>query len=82
MGSGVPNVPLGRYRVSATQVLNGVNQQLLLSSRQQKNEAPSVLADFTDDSHFTSYRGENEAQTRTPILASRAVGSPGERFAV
>ncbi|WP_019587836.1 hypothetical protein [Deinococcus apachensis] len=52
MGFGVPNIPLGRYRVSATHVLNGVKQQLLLSSRQQKNEATSVLAEFTDDSHY------------------------------
>ncbi|BDP43989.1 hypothetical protein DAETH_39580 (plasmid) [Deinococcus aetherius] len=52
MGSGVPDIPLGRYRVSATQVLNGVRQQLLLSSRLQKNEATSVLAEFTDDSHY------------------------------
>lgn len=52
MGSGVPNIPLGRYRVSATHVLNGVKQQLLLGSRQQKKEATSVLAEFTDDSHY------------------------------
>jgi hypothetical protein len=32
--------------------------------------------------HLTHYRAENEAQTRTPILASRAVGSPGERLAL
>ncbi|SMB97632.1 hypothetical protein [Deinococcus hopiensis] len=51
MGSGVPNISLGRYRVSATHILNGVKQRLLLGSRQQKGEASSVLAEFTDDSH-------------------------------
>ncbi|MPY66406.1 hypothetical protein F8S09_06810 [Deinococcus sp. SDU3-2] len=51
-GVGVPAIPLGRYKVSATQVLNGVRQQLLLSSRQQKNGATSVLAEFTHDSHY------------------------------
>ncbi|WP_019012103.1 hypothetical protein [Deinococcus aquatilis] len=51
-GSGVPNVPLGRYKVSATQVLNGVKQQLLLSSRLQKEASTDVLAAFTHDSHY------------------------------
>lgn len=51
-GSGVPNIPLGRYRVSATQVLGGVRQQLLLSSRTQKEASANVLAAFTYDSHY------------------------------
>ncbi|THF70910.1 hypothetical protein E7T06_04950 [Deinococcus sp. Arct2-2] len=52
VGSGVQNVPLGRYRVSATQVLNGVRQQLLLSSRLQKEASTNVRAAFTHDSHY------------------------------
>ncbi|MBB5363829.1 hypothetical protein [Deinococcus humi] len=51
-GSGVQNVPLGGYRVSATQVLNGVRQQLLLSSRSQKEASTSVRAAFTHDTHY------------------------------
>lgn len=48
-GSGIQDVPLGRYRVGATQVLNGVRQQLLLRPVDQPEFAPSVLALFHDD---------------------------------
>lgn len=47
-GSGIQNVPLGRYQVSASQTLNGAGQQLLLSSADQKTFAPRVLAEFHD----------------------------------
>lgn len=47
-GSGVQNVPLGRYRVSATQRRGGVTEQLLLSSADQKSFASSVTAAFHD----------------------------------
>ena len=48
MGHGIQNVPLGRYQVSATQTLNGTKQPLLLSSADQKEFAPKVLAEFHD----------------------------------
>ena len=48
-GSGVQDVPLGSYRVSATQMLNGVRQQMLLRSADQPEFTPSVLAQFHDD---------------------------------
>ncbi|MBZ9749886.1 hypothetical protein K7W42_03305 [Deinococcus sp. HMF7604] len=51
-GYGMPDVPLGRYKVSATQVLNGVKQPLLLSSRGQQKASLIVLAAFTYDSHY------------------------------
>ncbi|THF70909.1 carboxypeptidase regulatory-like domain-containing protein [Deinococcus sp. Arct2-2] len=48
-GSGVLGVPIGRYFVSATHVLNGIKEQLLLSSADQKTFAPRVLALFHDE---------------------------------
>lgn len=49
VGRGVQNVPLGRYRVSASQVRGGVREQLLLSSTDQKAFATTVVAMFHDN---------------------------------
>ncbi|MFC4454247.1 carboxypeptidase regulatory-like domain-containing protein [Deinococcus sonorensis] len=48
-GYGIKNVPIGRYKVSATQMLNGVKQQMRLRSVDQPEFVPSVLAQFHDD---------------------------------
>ncbi|WP_019012107.1 hypothetical protein [Deinococcus aquatilis] len=48
-GSGVLDVPIGRYFVSATHLLNGVKEQFLLSSADQKTFAPRVLAMFHNE---------------------------------
>ncbi|PYE53116.1 carboxypeptidase regulatory-like domain-containing protein [Deinococcus yavapaiensis] len=49
VGHGVRNVPIGRYHVSATQVRDGVKEQLLLSSTDERTFSTRVLAVFHDN---------------------------------
>ncbi|GGO31815.1 carboxypeptidase-like regulatory domain-containing protein [Deinococcus humi] len=51
-GYGLPDIPLGQYKVTATHVRNGVKEQLLIATRDNPNYLPQAVARFLNDSHY------------------------------
>lgn len=51
-GSGLPDLPLGQYSVTASQMRGGVKEQLLIATRDNPNYSARALARFLPDSHY------------------------------
>ncbi|WP_019587835.1 carboxypeptidase-like regulatory domain-containing protein [Deinococcus apachensis] len=51
-GYGLPDLPLGQYYVTASHRRGGVNEQLLIATRDNPNYAARALARFLPDSHY------------------------------
>lgn len=51
-GYGLPDIPLGQYYVTASQVRGGVKEQLLIATRDNPNHSARALARFLPDSHY------------------------------
>ncbi|MPY66409.1 carboxypeptidase regulatory-like domain-containing protein [Deinococcus sp. SDU3-2] len=51
-GYGLPDLPLGQYYVTASQMRGGVKEQLLIATRDNPNFTPRALARFLPDSHY------------------------------